>query len=216
MSGLKKVPLISLVGASGTLLFSLIPALASGQTVKPNVTVVNTAANPVPVTGTITSNVSGTVNASQSGTWNVGITGTPTVAISGSVTTHPEEQPADTAVQFNLFDDCDSDTYTVPAGNRLVIEYVSSYATGFAGNENAALIMHIVTHVNGSVVSQILPMSREVIDNGGNPFVLLQGGAPMVAYADSGTDVCWNTAFLSGGPISIKGINFTGHLVAQP
>ena len=49
------------------------------------VVVVNTPANPVPVTGTITGNVTitntPTVGAQQSGLWNVGILGTPTVKI---------------------------------------------------------------------------------------------------------------------------------------
>ena len=49
------------------------------------VVVVNTPAQPVPVTGTITGNVTVgntlNVNAQQSGPWSVGITGTPTVRI---------------------------------------------------------------------------------------------------------------------------------------
>lgn len=52
------------------------------------VQIVNSAANPVPVTGSITGGVNitntPTVNAQQSGSWNVGITGTPTVRIDPS------------------------------------------------------------------------------------------------------------------------------------
>jgi len=54
------------------------------------VVVVNTPANPVPVTGTITGGVNitntPTVNAQQSGLWNVGILGTPTVTVAPKLT----------------------------------------------------------------------------------------------------------------------------------
>jgi hypothetical protein len=58
--------------------------------VKP-VTVVNTPADPVPVTGSISGSVNilntPTVNARQNGAWNVGIVGTPTVGLSPSANT---------------------------------------------------------------------------------------------------------------------------------
>ena len=44
----------------------LMTSAASGQTVTPNVTVVNTSANPVPVTGTVTGQVTGSVSVTNS------------------------------------------------------------------------------------------------------------------------------------------------------
>jgi len=52
------------------------PAAAAGSA---PVTVLNTSANPVPVTGNVDAAVTGTVSAQQSGVWNVGINGTPSV-----------------------------------------------------------------------------------------------------------------------------------------
>lgn len=62
--------ILALLGVTGTIM----NAQHNGRGSEP-VTVVNTNANPVPVTGSTV--VSGTVAATQSGTWNVGIHGTP-------------------------------------------------------------------------------------------------------------------------------------------
>ena len=199
---------------AGVFLAVLAP-LALAQT-KPNVTVVNTTANPVPVIGTVTGQVTGSVSATQSGTWNVGITGTPTVAISGSVMTHSEERPADTAVQFELELDCDSESYTVPAGNRLVLEFVSTSAVSLAGGSDPALVLAIITRLNGQLNAHYLTLDKQVVDNGGHPFSVLSSFKPLIAYADEGTEVCYRRNFLVGGPITLSSVNFSGYLVAQP
>lgn len=56
------------------------PAVSHGDSTK-DVRVINTPAEPVPVSLQGTVGISGTVQAQQSGVWNVGINGTPTVAI---------------------------------------------------------------------------------------------------------------------------------------
>ena len=57
------------------------PAQAQTSTKSAPVTVMNTTANPVPVTGQIVVGSLPAVDAKQSGEWKVGITGTPTVGI---------------------------------------------------------------------------------------------------------------------------------------
>lgn len=77
------------------------------------VVVVNTAANPVQVTGTVSGNVtisnSPTVSAQQAGAWLVGITGTPTVKIDSSANTVKLDPTANT-VQL------------APRGTRLIFD----------------------------------------------------------------------------------------------
>jgi hypothetical protein len=87
------------------------------------VTLVNTAANPVPTQAQGTTNVTGTVQAQQAGAWNVGINGT--------VPVYDTIQGAKEPVMINLGDNltaapggqlAESQDYVVPAGKRLVIE----------------------------------------------------------------------------------------------
>jgi len=92
ISGENEMKMKTIVASSIALFCSLTIAVqvCSAQTVdlvgppKP-VIVVNTAANPVPVTGTVSGSVSVTntldVNAQQSGPWVVGIVGSPTIKI---------------------------------------------------------------------------------------------------------------------------------------
>ena len=92
-------------------------------------------------------------------------------------------------------------SYTVPAGNRLVIEVVSAYSVGTAGHNDGAVALQMVTKLNGSNHVQYLPMERTFL---------------MTAYADEDTVVCWNYAFVLNGPVGVPRVAVTGHLVAQP
>jgi hypothetical protein len=77
---------------------------------------------PVSVTGSTT--VSGSVAASQSGVWNVGINGTASVKDVDQKDRHPFQQ----TVYFNMTGGLNNSTNfnKVPAGQRLVITYVSA------------------------------------------------------------------------------------------
>jgi hypothetical protein len=139
------------------------------------------------------------------------------------VTTVPAGDPADTAVQFLLFptpDDCgsaDSDNYySVPAGNRLVIEFVSASAVSQVDHADASFALRINTTLGASPHFQILPMPRQVVDNGGNPFATFANAVPMRAYADADTRVCVTREYLFGGPIGDIRVEISGHLVPQP
>jgi hypothetical protein len=123
--------------------------------VKP-VKVANSTAEPVPVTGSVNvqgpMTVSGTVKAEQVGDWNVGIAGTPTVNLSPGATVGiagtPTVQIGNEAANpvpvrdasnvrqpfhrgFNVFLEEGKTgkahiAFTVPAGKRLIIEYVTA------------------------------------------------------------------------------------------
>ena len=88
-----------------------------------NVNVVNTPANPVPVTGSTT--VSGSVSATQSGTWTVGISGQP-IAIKNGRTPYQEQRSASGGSGCGTVVCGPTFTFSpVPSGKQLVITAVS-------------------------------------------------------------------------------------------
>ncbi len=154
---------------AATMLWTVV-AFADPPAVKPSpatpVSVTNTSANPVPVSGAVTvtgtsnvnvtntnipvtvtgtSNVNvtnasipvtGSVAASQSGSWNVGITGTPSVAISGPVSV----VSAAVAAKFK------SDFIVAAAGTL--------QTTSLAGTINmSSIVIHTFGDVNGFVLA---------------------------------------------------------------
>ena len=123
---MKRTPLIAaLVGL-------LFPALALGAPQNPPsapVTVVNTEANPVPITGSTTVSgavsISGTVPVTQSGTWNVGVAGTLNAKNIDERGRNPFA--VQTFCSSSNSNSCFSSMPPVPAGKRLVLEYVSAF-----------------------------------------------------------------------------------------
>jgi hypothetical protein len=109
----------------------------------PAVTVVNTSANPVPVTvnGTVTVNGSSTVNAQQSGAWNVGIAGN---SATNPLQVHDVDNAPRTAyaqtkkLTFNGPDRAILGNFDVPDGKRLVIESFSVFGKLPSGNKLVA------------------------------------------------------------------------------
>jgi len=89
-----------------------------------NVVVTNTSANPVPVqaTGTLEVQATGTVPVHEQGTASVNVTNT-SVPVHEQGIASVQQAGTPTTVHFSNLT-----TYTVPAGKRLVIEYVSGYA----------------------------------------------------------------------------------------
>ena len=83
------------------------------------VTVTNTTANPVPVTGTVAATITGTVevtntptvNAKQSGNWSVDILGTPTVKVApaGGVFTGKYQYWTDSVADVRVFSKSDDE-----------------------------------------------------------------------------------------------------------
>jgi hypothetical protein len=157
-----------------------------------DVRVVNTAAEPVPVKIDATTNTikidgtTNTVKAAQSGSWIVGITGTPSVTLSGSSTVqignsasspalvrdvdHPHSQPFRTQVS-SFFTSGSADTTvnnsaTVPAGKRLIVEFVTVKIT--LPNGQAALFAKLDT----SVFDQYITLTAAGNDSVGNTLVV--------------------------------------------
>jgi hypothetical protein len=127
-----------------------------------------------------------TVKAAQSGSWIVGITGTPSVTLSGSSTVqignsasspalvrdvdHPHSQPFRTQVS-SFFTSGSADTTvnnsaTVPAGKRLIVEFVTVKIT--LPNGQAALFAKLDT----SVFDQYITLTAAGNDSVGNTLVV--------------------------------------------
>jgi len=128
--------------------------------------------------------VGGTVNAQQSGNWNVGLTGGSTVGIASSANTVKVD--SGTPVSVSSADDPGREAFqkgiaadivdghlfahgffTVPAGKRLVIRYVSGKIVLPPGQR--AVDVFVITSVNGSLA---------------NHFVV-----PVFTASSSGTDI---------------------------
>lgn len=115
------------IGA-GIVFFCSSLALAAPQ-VPPSapVTVVNTPANPVPVTGSLgvsgTVSVSGTVPVTQSGTWSVEVADPLNTKNIDEHGRNPFTVKASCSSSDSNF--CSASMPPVPAGKRLVLEYVS-------------------------------------------------------------------------------------------
>ncbi len=110
---------------------SIIVPERAAATAAAAVQVVNTAANPVPVTGNVTASLSGPVTATVSGPLT--LASGSTVTVGNSALNPVIVQDAATARQpvfggngcFFSGAGCAVDLYTVPAGYRLVVEHVS-------------------------------------------------------------------------------------------
>ncbi len=110
---------------------SIIVPERAAATAAAAVQVVNTAANPVPVTGNVTAALSGPITATVSGPLT--LASGSTVTVGNSALNPVIVQDAATARQpvfggngcFFSGAGCAVDLYTVPAGYRLVVEHVS-------------------------------------------------------------------------------------------
>jgi hypothetical protein len=104
-------------------------AAGGGQT--STVRVVNTPSEPVPTSATGTTTVAGTVAATQSGPWSVDVSNTAASPVPFRDVDNPARQPFQAQVMGGFADGAsttgDITLTTVPAGKRLVIEYVSIF-----------------------------------------------------------------------------------------
>ncbi len=171
-----------------------------------DVVVVNTQSNPVPVAG------------------NVGITNTPTVQVSNAFNSplpvrdvdNPARQPfqreLDPLIPAGSF--TASDSLTVPAGKRLVIEFASATINTTSGTK---MWVRIQTTTSGSTNAHTLvpelqgPFSADNSDF----FVAAQ---PMKVFADPATQVIVITSVLGGVANSNSGaaVVMSGYLVDVP
>lgn len=173
-------------------------AVAAGPDAGVNVNVVNTPANPVPVTGTVT--VNGSVTGSVTGT--VGLTPGTSVMIDSTVGDPVRVRNVNDAIQpAQASTSCLATTigclptiYTVPAGKRLVIEYASMRVCILPGQ---SATLGITTTTGGQRVTHYLngtppaagPGTFAIGCNGGSPSSEVATGHQVKLYADAGTSV---------------------------
>jgi hypothetical protein len=101
--------------------------------------------------------------------------------------------------------------YTVPAGKRLVIEYVSYQAENVDGNAGQTVLLSVFSA--DSIL--YLPMSQPMVPFSATPIV--QGGQEVRHYMNPGQDV--NVSLARGvtatGRLSVF-VNITGYLIGTP
>jgi len=177
-----------------------------------------TIVGPLPVPTTGTSTVSGTVAATQSGPWNVGISGAPNVNVLNTPLPTREVDIAREPVNFMFFCGPTSDTgcnvptpYKVPAGKRLIIEYVSLAAENLPVGD--AAYVSITTIAGGQGAFFFLPP----------PPLVLHGSSinsqSVRLYADPLSSVSMQANRLSaagGGPATLYIMSYAGYLVPVP
>lgn len=172
-----------------------------------------TIAGPLPVPTTGTSTVSGNVTASQGGSWTVGITGTPNINVlnwpsSGGVESSGEPVNYMLTCGPTNWSGCGPVYYDVPAGKRLIIEYLSLDAEGMPEGDAAAL--NVTTIVRGSGAFFFLPSSPVMVR--GNSV----NSQTVRLYADPSTSVAFFGYRMSGtgsDPATLYRYSFAGRLI---
>jgi hypothetical protein len=126
---------LALFGFAASLIY---PERASAQRGGPATPVQIVAPLPVPISGNV--GITGTAAVQVTNTPSVTVAGTPTVTVVNNATNpvpirnvdNPVQQAvtfiAEVAVPDGSFGEVNSSAFTVPAGKRLVLEYVSGYA----------------------------------------------------------------------------------------
>lgn len=217
-----------LIGA-GMALFS--PRTANSQAPQ-SVVVTNTATQPVPVSksGTWNVGVSGTVKldatvntvkldattntvkSAQSGLWNVGLTSAGNTVRVGNAKTSPvpvyNVRDAQTPFQANFY--ASPGFIEVPAGKRLVIEYVGIRAHG---NEGAVYYAPAIeTTTGGQTTRHYLGLQFTRAING---YAFFESGQTTRLYADPGTSVRYQIEPYNTTIINSEA-SISGYLVPYP
>ena len=159
----------------------------------PDVRVVNTAANPVPVTLQGTSQITGDVN----------VVNTPTVKVDTTDALPVQDlYAARNAVQGGM---APSVGYDVPAGKRLVIQFISIDASGAAAGSDPGVYLR--TRLNGNFISHRLPVSFSSSSAG---FSFWKAAHEVTFYCD---DLVETFTVQQGG---FADVTFHGYLVDMP
>jgi hypothetical protein len=184
-----------------------------------NVNVVNT---PLPVQGTV--NV-GNFPASSTVSGSVSITGTPNVKVtntrSAPVLTRDVDNPALQPFQNSQVISTPAGllggdgTFTVPAGKRLVIEFLSFQGSWPAGQATTRLFIGVCNSGGGQCQTEFfLPAISQGPDFGGNS--LFAASSPMRLYADPGTDVTVSVRRNATAGTGLAVVAISGYLVDLP
>ena len=126
------------------------------------------------------------------------------------VTDYADEAPFSIRLDIVFSSGFGSGTFTVPAGRRLVIDYISADA-GVAPGGN--VLFDVATYLNGAEVESHPPMTSQGVILGQQVYA---ASAPVKIYADPGSTV--TIAFLSSAASGSGGaiVGVYGHLVTVP
>lgn len=207
------------------LVFSSINTGHSAPMADRDVRVINTTTEPVPTVAQGTTAIAGNVNitsmptvkAQQFGSWNVDITNTPSVQVGNTATNpvqvrdvdSPARQPFQKgiAVTIPAGTGFESAFFQVPAGKRLVIEYVSN------DGSSSPLQMRIATVVASEEVVHRFVTTR--LENGiYSPIFVMSQQTRL--YADPGTYVTVVLMTPGNQSASLFGVAISGYLVDVP
>lgn len=183
-----------------------------------DVVVVNTPADPVPVS------VQGTVQSAQNGAWNVGLTGTPTVQVGNAanapVLVRDVDNPARHPYTSQVFlswtpgnNVASADFSAVPAGKRLVLEYVAAEGSIPQGQQFFMLIQSPA--VNGFVYPLVVTKQASFAFG---PTDIYTTSQPVRIYIEPGTTfrALANRNDTTGGAGTDIIVSVTGYLVDVP
>jgi hypothetical protein len=202
-NGLTAIAALALFGFAAALIY---PERASAQRGGPPTTPVEIVAPvPVPISG------------------NVGITGTAAVQVTNTATNPVRirnvDNPVQQAVTFSAevvvpdgsFGEINSNAFTVPAGKRLVLEYVSGHASLQPGQKPLVSMItafgfggyvHYLTAVPQGDFSAISARPEEFTING-----------PLRLYSDGGFSLLIELTRNSSAGLALLQLTFSGYLV---
>jgi hypothetical protein len=176
------------------------------------VTVTNTNANPVPVTGSVSVTastplpVTGTFTATLPSA--VGVSNAPTAPLFTSSVNDTGRAPAQIHLSGILesgtggVDEVTSSAYTVPAGKRLVVQQV----TGSVSRMGPATLVGVRIH-NGPTLTPVVLFTPVLGQADANNTLWISAQGP--AYFDGGTSVEVGASFsLGGGTIGFSGADY--------
>ena len=184
------------------------------------VTVVNTTANPVPVSGVVSVSGTSTVNAQQSGSWNVGISGNSAANpfLVRDVDQASRKPYAQTIkMTFNSSDRAVLGNFDVPAGKRLVIESFSVFGKFPSGMKLVESSINAFQGGDQFGTQHFAPVFTGNTEETFEPGVFIVSSGPMHLDAVAGTGTV--TVRLERDHITIITVpfsfevNITGYLV---
>lgn len=159
------------------------------------------------------------VNAKQSGPWSVAVTGNPVVHVNNTAgapafvrTAAEGVQPYQVQTGLTLLNGNSqaAATLNVPAGKRLVIEYLSASLGVPSG---VGLTLQLVPTLDGSQVSHVVPLTRTTVGGG---FDSMTASEATRVYADGSVLFLAERALLAQADTNIGSVTVSGYLVDAP
>jgi len=172
----------------------------------------------VNVVNTPSVNVANTPNVNVTNTPNVNIANAPDVKVTNTPDVrsadNPARQPVEAKTACTLTDDtgaCSGSIYTVPAGKRLVIEFVTMNAQ----TRNAGEVAQLMIEISGGGSTYFLPLTAPSIDFFGEQIISAPLAQQVRIYVEAGRSIVMKGRTNGTGGAQTARFNFTlsGHLV---